>query len=209
MGISASGYLGGKLLRAPGPVISQLLVTAATPPSPSATVTINLKGENLSKDATIKVDADELRKDQFQITPLKTQEGASDPSFCRELTVTLTDAANYLVGSHALTLTNKDGQMAVSTFPLDTLSIDSSPPLTVPAGTAPTRVTLTGRNFAPNMTVHWIPQGAAAPPNPAAITKQSATQFEVSLTPGNNKGTGTLILISAIGLRASAPVEVQ
>jgi hypothetical protein len=57
MGISAAGYLGGKAVRLPGPVIHQLLASAEeTSAAGKETVllTILVKGENLSTDATIK-----------------------------------------------------------------------------------------------------------------------------------------------------------
>ena len=62
MGISAAGYVGGKVVRLPGPVIQQLQVSAdpltrdAQGKEQPVNLTIDLKGENLSTDAAIQID---------------------------------------------------------------------------------------------------------------------------------------------------------
>ena len=209
MGISASGYLGGKLVRAPGPVISQLLVTGPTPAAGgAAAMTISLKGENLSKDATVKVDGAELRRDQYSIPSdsLKVQSSAPDPSFCTELRLILKEADTYLEGSHNLTFTNKDGQMAEATFPIDPLSIDENQG--TKAGPVKQTVSIKGQNFAEGMTGIWKSADgqSSSIPNPD-IKKISSSELEIQLTPGV-AGTGTLTLISGIGLRASKAIVV-
>jgi hypothetical protein len=91
MGISAAGYLGGKVVRVPGPVIHQLLAYA-TPlrdtqgKEQPVKLTIDLKGENLSTDAAIKIDGAQLRpKDEFTIAEVKPQNAPADPSFRAEV----------------------------------------------------------------------------------------------------------------------------
>jgi hypothetical protein len=209
MGISATGYLGGKVVRTPGPVVSQLLVTGVVPAAAGgpATMTIDVKGENLSQNALVQVDKDSLRPDQFAIAVVKAQDQAPDPSFCTEINLTLTDAAAYLEGQHTLTLTNKDGQMAESSFPVDLLTI--KPGQRFPTGTAPVAVNVIGQNFGDGMTAVWTDQTKAST-NIASnqIIKVSATQLKITLTPGP-VGSGTLVLISSINLRATASVAVS
>jgi hypothetical protein len=80
-------------------------------------MTVNLVGENIADNAPVKVDDKDLRiTDQYTLTGTKRQDQASDPAFCTELRLVLLDAEAYLEGSHTVTLTNRDGQMASATF---------------------------------------------------------------------------------------------
>jgi hypothetical protein len=219
MGISAAGYLGGKVVRLPGPVIQQLLVSA-TPLTRDAQgkeqpvkLTIDLKGENLSTDAVIKIDDVQLRpKDEFTIEdlqPPKLQTAPADPSFRAEVNVVLENAAKYVQGTYDLTFINKDGQMAVAKFPVDSLKLNAVGDLT--AGGSPVTITVTGENFGDNMTAEWTDPAKTVTVIPTEkIKKKSDKEAEITLTPGTTTGQGTLILISAKNqLRASAPVLVQ
>jgi hypothetical protein len=210
MGISATGYLGGKLVRSPGPVVAQLLVTAVAPAAVGspATMTINIKGENLSQKALVNVDGDTLRPDQFELDAVKAQPQASDSSFCTEINVRLKDASSYVEGVHTLTLTNKDGQMAACDFPVDPLAID--PNQCFPADNQSKVVKVTGKNFADGMTAQWKdPAGTVADLAATAVKKISDIELSITLTPGSTKGQGTLVLISAIKLRSTASVMVE
>jgi hypothetical protein len=209
MGISATGYLGGKLIRLPGPVVAKLLVSGVVPSTAvaPANMTIDLQGENLSKDASVKVDDVALRPDQYSIVPVKTQDQSPDSSFCAELTLTLKDATAYVEGVHRLSLTNKDGQMVESDFPADALTID--PNQVFLADTQPVAVVVKGKNFADGMTAQWTDQAQTISDIPATAIKQiSDTQLTVTLTPGP-KGKGKFLLISAFNLRARADVQVS
>jgi hypothetical protein len=212
MGISSAGYLSGKLVRKPGPVIRLLSVTAAAPsvvgtPMVPAMMTIVLKGENLSSRAGVKVDDRTLRTDQYLIKTIKPQDQAPDPLFCAEIELTLKDAELYLEGAHTLTFTNEDGQMAASGFPIDPLTVDSIPE--IPHGTAAANVIVTGKNFGEHTTAQWKDAtGSIAAIPEAQVRKTSDIQLSVALTPGATAGQGTLTLISQIGLRASKNVNI-
>jgi hypothetical protein len=209
MGISATGYLAGKLVRLPGPVVAELFVTSAVPRGAGtpASLTIMIKGENLSKDALVKVDADTLRPDQFSIDMVKAQDQAPDPSFCSVVNLTLKDADAFLQGVHNLVLTNKDGQMAASSFPIDPLTIE--PGQSFKADTRPLTVDVKGKHFADGMTAEWTNEADNNTQSIAtnSIQKTSDTTLKITLTPGP-QGKGTLVLISAINLRAIASVTV-
>jgi hypothetical protein len=77
------------------------------------------------------------------------------------------------------------------------------------AGAQPVAVAVKGKNFAEGMTGQWIDQ-AQGISNIATtdIKKASDTQLTITLIPGA-KGTGKLVLVSAINLRASAKVQVS
>jgi hypothetical protein len=212
MGISSAGYLSGKLVRRPGPIIKLLSVTAATPPvvgppAVPATMTVNLKGENLSSRAGVKVDDRTLRADQYLVKAIKPQDQAPDPLFCVEIELTLKDAGMYLEGVHTLTLTNDDGQMAAGGFPIDPLTIDSI--ADIPHSAAAVNVIVTGKNFGDHTTALWKDAaGTIATIPEAQVRKTSDVQLSVTLTPGATAGQGTLTLISQIGLRASKNVNI-
>jgi hypothetical protein len=213
MGISAAGYLGGKIVRLPGPVIQQLLVSAdrltrdAQGEEQPVKLTIALKGENLSTDAAIKIDGVQLRPtDEFTIEEVKPQNAPADPSFRAEVKVVLKNAAKYVQGQYELTFINKDGQMAVAKFPVDPLKLNAVGNLT--AGGTPVTITVTGENFGDDMTAEWIDPAKTVTVIPT-VKKKSDKEAEITLTPGTNTGQGALILISANQLRASAPVLVQ
>jgi hypothetical protein len=151
MGISSVGYLAGKVIRKPGPVIRALTISNVTPqatPIPGQ-LTIHLQGENLADNAIVKVDDKTLQADKYSIVRSKPQEQPADPAFCSELEVTLKDATIYLEDEHTLTLINRDGQSSAVHFTNDPLTIDSvesmkttqstdSPdPVTLPVATDP------------------------------------------------------------------------
>jgi hypothetical protein len=213
MGISAAGYLGGKVVRLPGPVIQQLLVSAdplrdAQGKEQPVKLTIALKGENLSTDAAIKIDDVQLRPNEFEIVDVKTQNAPADPSFRAEVNVALKDATKYVQGQYELTFINKDGQMAVAKFPVDPLKLNAVDNLT--PGGSPVTIHVTGENFGDNMTAEWTDPSKTATVIPTdKIKKKSDKEAEITLTPGTTTGQGALILISANQLRASAPVLVQ
>src|ERR1700722_18533160 len=232
MGVSSAGYLGGKLVRKPGPIIKMLSVTRAIDPAtlpvdPSAArllldqqirpgdnvtprfpvLIINLKGDNLDPKASVKVDGQPVRSGMFWITPEVPQDAAS--GFSEELNVSLnnpdTDITSYVEGTHTLTLVNDDGQAAESVFPADPMILDPVPDLT---GVERVSVSVTGKHFVTGMTVEWRNPTNAAPQPDATISEVSPTKLTVNLKPGP-LGTGKLTLISPIGLKVSRCVSVQ
>jgi hypothetical protein len=227
MGISSAGYLGGKLARKPGPVISNLSVTNVTPPGGNLpnqfvpagdtrartlpVLTVNLKGENLDPKAQIKVDGQPLRGDQFWITVPSLPDPQTQ--FCKELNVSLEDATAFLDGSHTLTLVNSDAQAADATFPINPMVIDSvAVPSTPPPAAGPPDVVVTGKNFVAGTNFQWQdPTGMTLNPvtagfNPV-LTVQSITQLIVTRPAMVMPGSGyKLVLISPVLLRASKVV---
>ena len=56
MGISSAGYLAGKIVRKPGPIIELITITQVTPPAGGnpGILKIDVKGQNLSESAVVK-----------------------------------------------------------------------------------------------------------------------------------------------------------
>ena len=172
-------------------------------------MTIRLQGENLADNATVTVDEKALRPDnEFSINGTKRPDQPADPAFCSELEVELKDATTYLENDHVLVLTNRDGQAAAIHFPSQPLAIDAVD--NVPHGSVPVAVKVTGKNFSDGMTALWKDAaGGVANDIPAGqLSRKSAAELSVTLVPGERAGSGTLTLISKLGLRASGKVTV-
>jgi len=116
MGISSAGYLGGKLARKAGPVIKQIVALFGSP------LTIEIRGENLSQNATLILDETPLTKAHLDPTlhPAARPIGeGGDPGseFVRVLKVTIPmPPLEWQLGKHTMTLVNPDGQRAVWPF---------------------------------------------------------------------------------------------
>jgi hypothetical protein len=149
MGISSVGYLAGKMIRKPGPVIRAINVTPPAPSTPGQ-LTICLQGENMADNAIVKVDDKTLQPDdEYSIVRSKAQDQPADPTFCSELEVTLKGASTYIKGEHTLTLINRDGQSSAVHFTSNPDTIDSvdnintvqpsdsTGPVSLPAATDP------------------------------------------------------------------------
>lgn len=226
MGVSSAGYLGGKVVRKPGPVIKLVAVTnvvppGALPPAPSTAappptaapsrppvLVINLKGENLGLDAKLQVDNRTFdRADDFWVN------GTPDPQtgFCTDVNVGINEAEakGYLDGEHTLTFINKDGQAASATFPVDALKIENFTVAAPAAAGQPRMLKVTGKNFAKGLTFTW----KAAPPGTAVVGPlsiaddqvKSDTELQIPFPAAmqNVTGPGKLILTSKLGLSAS------
>jgi hypothetical protein len=207
MGISAAGYLGGKVVRLPGPVITQLLVESVTPAGNKdgkdhpASMVVRLIGENLSVNASVRVDDDQMRPDEFAVEEAKAQDQPADPSFRTEVKVTLKNADKYVDGQHKLGFINKDGQMAGAQFPVDPLTIES-----ISLARGDTTIRVEGKNFEDNTTAEWRNPSTSAPVA-APVKKISDKQLEITVAPVT-AGDGRLTLISAIRLRTSKTVQI-
>jgi hypothetical protein len=236
MGISSVGYLAGKLARKPGPVISTLAVAKVTeqadenklgdykPPDASPAkghvggdvLTLGLQGEGLSPNASIKVDGNPLRADQFWIN------GVADPQtgFCTSLNVSLNNAAPYLEGSHTLTIVNPDAQAADAGFPVSPMTVTSAS--SVAPGDKPVEVKVSGEYFVADTSAEWkretattpapidnLAAGAIRAPDAEAVVFNSKNSISVWLIPGTTEGSGDLTLISPARLRARTTVAVK
>jgi hypothetical protein len=196
-------------------------------------IVLNLKGDNLDVKSTIKLDDKVLRSDQFWITPRLLPEPPSTMSGEVDAYLDLGNIdpmqpTSLLEGEHTLTLVNGDGQSASVRFPLDPMKIRSSEPDPLRPGSVPVPVTLSVENYSDGTTAKWkaphideevgVPKpvkaatqgGANAPPAPAVTGTAAAPSVRVTvqITPGSREGDGTVILVSALGLRASRTIAV-
>ena len=229
MGVSAGGYLGGKLARPAGPVIRNIALSAGNAGSPPGVRTvITIQGENLSKEGDFFIDrkllpiVPDAREKLLTGTP---QDQASDRSFCSELKITIDPAAglDLSIGDHEFRIMNKDGQFADTQFTADPPAITgvleqlplTSPPSTpepnkIIAKASETTITVTGSGFREGTLVRWKTANAQEPIEltPAAVKFVDSRKLELTLVPGEIKGTGTLVLVTPNGFSAVATVTV-
>jgi hypothetical protein len=232
MGVSAGGYLGGKLTRPAGPVIRNIAWDKKN-------TQITVQGENLSSEADFFIDGKKLpivtKEDQEKngdqtkkLVEPTPQEQASDKTFCSQLKITVTPAAavDLATGEHVFRIVNKDAQFADIRFTADppmitAVGMDDSKaiPAAVPAGSDATKLLASGKSLVPikvtgagfrvGTTARWTPANAKEPIELAA----SAVQFvdtqtlRITLAPGD-PGTGTLMLQTPNGFSAVATVTV-
>ena len=130
-GISSLGYLGGKLARKPGPVISSM--NPATYDESSKEFTLVINGRNLSKDATFKIQTFKIQKGSndinlpkddkddiylpkdVSVTPEIIDSEASDSSLAKVLKIVIPSNENNwpkVKSPYKLTTYNPDGQSA-------------------------------------------------------------------------------------------------
>ena len=127
MGISSAGYLGGKFARKPGPVIDTVVAQEGS-------LKIELRGRNLATDATFRIGTTEItyelvsnekrdstvasevdKKGKLQV--ITKEDAPNSEAFAKALLLTIADPEEAWLGAdQELTITNPDGQKAVTTF---------------------------------------------------------------------------------------------
>jgi len=215
MGLSSAGYLAGKLVRPPGPIIDLLTIQEVIPGSPPppeggdgtpGVIKLQVKGQNLSESAVVKVGNKELRMDEYQLRGITAQDQPA--GYFTLVEIDLLDAEPYRTGTHLLYLVNDDGQSACESFPMNPLTVN--PVTGLQAGSDPVTLKLTGRNFASGITVNWTPPQGAMQAIPAAdVTFVDEGHLNVNLVPGTTAGTGTLALVTGTNLQVNLPISVK
>ena len=230
MGVSAGGYLAGKVTRPPGPVIRNIAWD-------NAQKLLVVQGENLSNQGDYFIDGKKLpinipdapadpNKASSPTKPLivsTPQEQASDRSFCSELRITITTEAglDLSTGDHVFRIMNKDAQFADARFTANPPTIDSvqsDPPLkgtdgkdlmvAVLASDQNTPIKVVGSRFRDPMMVRWTPVGAKEPTEISGVSVQDDKNLKFTLVPGA-QGTATLLVITPTGFSAMASVTVK
>jgi hypothetical protein len=206
MGVSSAGYLAGKVVRDPGPIIDLLTVTEviAQDENHPAVMKIQLKGQNLSDKAVVKIDQKELRISQFTVNGITRQDQPANSPFYTSLEVDLLDAEFYRTGSHLLYLVNSDGQAACECFPMNPVTVN--PVAARPFAAVPQTVNLVGNNFAAGIQITWVDANKnrfIIPANDFAVV--DANHINVTFTPAG-AGAGKLVLETPTHLQAIVPV---
>jgi hypothetical protein len=196
MGLSSAAYLGGKLVRGPGPKITSLdtkkverLVKNPVTDKDEKhyDLEVRLVGENLSLNGVFQLEDKRIEKTHLIAKTLQGQ----DADLCTMLNVSLEDVPlTYFDSEHVLRVINGDGQAADTTYGSKIESI------TVSGARAKASFLVTGRNFKDPSEAKWTTTGGAEVPIPAAdVTKASEIELNVKIT-DQIKGEGTLTIIS-------------
>ncbi len=209
MGISSAGYLAGKLVRNPGPIIQLLTISEIIPATANshAVMKLEVKGQNLSDQAVIKIDQKELGPQQFIVTGITKQDSTGNSPFYSNMIVTLPQAEPYLTGPHLLYLVNEDGQSATESFPLNPLSLDTVKD-SVKAGTDSVTVHLIGSNICAGFHATWTDAAGTTVTIPVSDIKFiDENHLDVTIVPGP-VGGGKLILETPAKLLGVAEIKV-
>jgi len=196
MGISAGGYLGGKLLRKPGPKIDKVVVTPQ-----GNLLNVEVYGGVLAQLATsFQIDGQEVAPDKLRnlnqrpeiITPDDTPKEAG---YARTLKLTLADPpAKWLEGGeHRFTITNPDAQSAAQIYRLEPTILN------VAAPNAPGQpIIVTGYGFSPQSKVQYIVPNAQ--PQDMQVQIPDATHLHITVLRGQT-GAVTLRITNPAGQR--------
>ena len=126
MGVSSFGYLGGKLARKPGPVITQIVAGVSS-------LSLEIHGKTLSPDATFRIDDVDVLPNQLDrsIHPNgrpKVEVPDEQTEYAKVLRLVIKEfSSEWLEGEHKLVLSNPDGQRAEWPFEVTTSQSPSTP----------------------------------------------------------------------------------
>lgn len=211
MGVSAAGYLGGKAVRNPGPILKQVQVAVRRDAAGNPTVDLNvtLKGENLDKNGKFRIDG-ALQAPVDAVTGADQPEGPQ--GYSTQLGFALSQAAGFATGDHTFEIVNGDGVGAQEIFTATPMKITATTPIN---HGGPGLVTLTVLNYREGSSALWLAPGTSAPFEIAASdvrrTAMAAAGDTVTITvpAGNTAGTGTLTLVSPLGGTEPTSVTVN
>jgi hypothetical protein len=199
MGVSSAGYLAGKAVRRPGPVISRANVSGT-----SQQLMLKVDGLNIEEKATIRID-----KKEYHPTPdqnnRKAQEG--DGKFYTHLEWTIPWESGFDAPTHQLEIVNDDGQVATKDFTLKAFQIGTVSEAQATKNEAVLIAAVSDCNG--TFEGEWSPPGAAmATPIPPGKIEAAGSSVRIKLTPGETAGLGRLALVDSAGQRALASVKV-
>ncbi|HEY0464248.1 MAG TPA: hypothetical protein VGC79_08570 [Polyangiaceae bacterium] len=163
-GVSSAGYLGGKVARAPGPIIDQIIATVGS-------LQLSIMGRNLSGDATVEIAGTSVAEFLDVAVhpdrrPKAVPSNDDDGSLSNTLELWLVSAPPEWVGKATLDVTvqNPDGQKA--TWPV---TLDDAAQAQVLALAAVRAAAAVARNVPPTN----VPPASPAPPSSSAPPRTS------------------------------------
>ena len=201
MGVSSAGYLAGKAVRRPGPVISRV---DASGTSPGKELLLKVDGLNIEETATIRIDKKEYHPTPDQ-SSRRSQEGGGKLYTHLEWTIPWEPA--FDAPTHLLEIVNGDGQVATTDLTLHAFRIVTVSE--VPATNNEVVLIAAVSDTIGSFEGEWSPPGAAtAATIPSDKIEVVGSSVRVKLTPGETAGLGRLALVDSTGQRALASVKV-
>jgi hypothetical protein len=192
MGVSAGGYVGGKLARNPGPNITGLKGSLELPANE---LHVRILGDNLSPKATFQVDTKEIKTVVRPVTVVTQAQGR--PDFATELAVVITapDPAWLTTGNHTFRVVNDDGQFAEKPF---TIGFTLTGPVTKAAAPGGMAITIPLTAAADTATIDLeVRDSAGGVFKVPGVVPAAAPAATVVNVPGANPAIGATVLITA------------
>jgi hypothetical protein len=202
MGVSAAGYLGGKAIRSPGPILKSVDLSV---PQGTTDLNVSLKGENLDKIGKFRIDS----ALQAAVGPVNGTEQPQGPQgYCTQLDFTLSQAVGFSKGDHTLEITNRDGVGAQKIFTATPMKTTNATPISH-GTTGPVILTVT--NYREGSSARWLAPGASMSIEIAAaeVLFDGASTVTVTVSSGDKTGIGTLTLVSPLGGTEAASITVN
>ena len=228
MGVSASGYLGGKAVRTAGPIIKQVIdvksITAAQPAQPGDAdkdkqpadkdkqppkdLQVTLLGDNLDKEGKFRIDG----ASQSVVGKVEGDPQPQAPQgYCTRLTFTLSQAGGFEEGDHTFEIINRDGVGAQAIFTAKPMKAKGATPTIKRGQTKPVELTI--ENYREGSSARWLaPGGSVVEIAAAQVKKTGVTPDGDTVTvevPADKTGTGTLTLVSPKGGTEAISVTVS
>lgn len=201
MGISAAGYVGGKLVRKAGPKISSI---DGTIDPASGNLTLNITGGVLSQSGSFEIDDRQISPSSIMndLDPHRPKPGAKDPTandpdLFQSMELTIHDPdETWLTPAvdHNLTIYNPDGQKAVWTYCIATGKTLQAVAVTPATAGAAAHVLVTAPGFARTDTFTYTAMGGGSSTVAAVTQAEKPYLFDVST--GAPAGTTLTIKIA-------------
>lgn len=175
MGISSAGYLGGKMVRRPGPVIDEIRARLGS-------LQFTIRGRNLHRDATFRI-GDITLPMSVKPDPKTADDLSNEPGMFKELELRITDenlvsAVRNATEKLQLTVINPDAQKAVWPFTLE-IALEKDQAVSVQAG-AKAPATISGTGFSQGAKARLEIEGLGDIPSPV-VTVQSVTDTAITV----------------------------
>lgn len=193
MGVSAGGYVGGKLARAPGPNITGLKASADLS---SNTLHLRIQGDNLSPAATFQIGGQEVRTVVRPVNVIST--AAGKPSFATDMEIVIAAPASawLVTGAHTLRLINDDGQFAEKDY---SIGFSITGPVTKAPGVGGMTISIPTLTLAAgiNRVDLELTDSAGSVFRVAGVSPSTPPPTQVSV-PGANPALPATVLITAL-----------
>jgi hypothetical protein len=197
MGISASGYIAGKVVRKAGPVLTNI-ATSGTSNQP----TFQLTGSGLSQSALFFIDDGQIFPDSItnssgsSLPEIVQQDSAAGDNFARILKFSVKNPpASWFGKSQKFTITNPDAQKATIVFQI--FKID---PAAITINLQQKSLTMGGACLDKNLKVTITPTGTAQPIEVKPDDKTTPTSFVGTAELPANVGTVTVTVKDGPGM---------
>jgi len=216
MGISAAGYIGGKLARKPGPTLDAISISSGDPtlelPGKPKELTFQLTGSGLSQSASFSIDGEPIfpdtirgKDDNSKLPELVQQDPTiGDPNFARILRVRVVQPRDSWLGGttkHNFTITNPDSQRATQLFQIFKVN-------EVKITSADQKLAITGEFLDKNLKVEYSKPGEPSKFNEVSSPESTDATHYTAKVEANLKSPVTVKISDTAGVAVEEEVPV-